>query len=136
MVLRYHAVPIRVQQEAQIVDPGLQVASDVRVADFLAIFGEATTRKPLPTENAYSTDDSLNKLGSIGIFRAAVKLVKSAADRRIKATDRMEPEYAERIDIALNTPVIRLSGLCGGFYPMKLTRLIIAIANRRGRKIR
>lgn len=105
-------------------------------ADFLAIFGEATTRKPLPTENAFSTDDSLNKLGSIGIFRAAVKLVKSAADRRIKATDRMEPEYAERIDIALNTPVIRLSGLCGGFYPMKLTRLIIAIANRRGRKIR
>ena len=38
MVFRYHAVPVCVQQEAQIVDPGLQVAPDVRVADFLPIF--------------------------------------------------------------------------------------------------
>ena len=42
----------------------------------------------------------------------------------------------ERIDLVLNMPVSRLSGLCRGFYPMGLTCLMIAIANRRGRKRR
>lgn len=102
--------------------------------DFLAIFGEATTKKPLPTEQSYSTENTLAQLCSIGICKAAVRLIRLAADRIIRAGSRREPAYAERIDIALNMPVKRLSGLCHGLYPMKLTRLIIYFANRRGRK--
>ena len=105
-------------------------------SDFLTIFGEATTKKLLPTEKTYSTENTLNQLSSIGVFKAAVKLIRLTADRLIKADSRREPEYAERIDIALNMPVRRLSGLCRGLYPMKLTRLIIALANRRGRKFK
>lgn len=102
--------------------------------DFLSIFGEPTTRKPLPTEEKYSVECTLNQLSAIGVFRLAVKLVRWVADKVIGAENRREPEYAERMDIVLNMPVSRLSGLCKGFYPMKLTRLVIALANRRGRK--
>ena len=105
-------------------------------SDFISIFGDATTRKQLPTEQVYSTENTLNQLCSIGIFRAVVKLIKFAADRIIRAANRREPEYAERIDLVLNMPVRRLSGLCRGLFPMKLTRLIIWIANRSGGKSR
>lgn len=105
-------------------------------SDFLSIFGEATTKKQLPTEITFSTDNTLNQLCSIGFFKIAVKLIRFAADRIIKADSRREPEYAECIDMVLNMPVRRLSGLCGGLYPMKLTRLIIVISNRRRRKFR
>ena len=104
--------------------------------DFLAIFGQATTQKRLPTEQTYSTDNTLHQLYPIGIIRAAVKLIRFAADKIIKTANRREPEYAERIDLILNMPVNRLSGYCRGFYPMKLTRLVIAMANRRRRKRR
>ena len=103
-------------------------------SDFLEIFGEATTKKKLPTEKRYSVDDTLSQLSAIGIFRAVVHVVRFCADRIIGAENRRAPGYAERMDIALNMPVRRLCGLCRGFYPMKLTRLVIAIANRRGRK--
>ena len=88
----------------------------------------------MPTEQSYSTENTLAQLCSIGICKAAVRLIRLAADRIIRAGSRREPAYAERIDIALNMPVKRLSGLCHGLYPMKLTRLIIYFANRRGRK--
>ena len=65
-----------------------------------------------------------------------MKLIRFAADKIIKTANRREPEYAERIDLILNMPVNRLSGYCRGFYPMKLTRLVIAMANRRRRKRR
>ena len=103
-------------------------------SDFLEIFGDATTRKQLPTEKTYSVDNTLQQLASIGLFRAAVHLIRFFADRIIPADSRRDPAYAERMDIALNMPVRRLCGLCRGFYPMKLTRLVIAVANRRGRK--
>lgn len=103
-------------------------------SDFLGLFGEPTTKKPLPTERKYSVDDTLLQLCTIGIFRSAVKVIRFIADKVIGAKNRRDPEYAERMDIVLNMPVRRLAGLCKGFYPMKLTRLIIAIANRRGRK--
>ena len=101
--------------------------------DFLSIFGEPTTKKGLQTERKYSVECTLNQLSSIGIFRTAVKLVRWIADKVIGADSRREPEYAERIDMVLNMPVRRLSGLCRGLYPMRLTRFIIALANRRGR---
>lgn len=102
--------------------------------DFTEIFGEATSRRQLPTERVYSVDNTLNQLSSIGIFRTAVKIIRFTADRIIRADSRRAPEYAERMDIVLNMPVKRLCGLCKGLYPMKLTQLIIAVANRRGRK--
>ncbi len=103
-------------------------------SDFLAIFGEATTKRLLPTEQRFSEDNTLNQLSSIGIFRLAVKVIRLFADRLIPAENRRDPQYAERLDAVLNVPVRRLSGKCGGLYPMKLTRLVIAIENRRGRK--
>ena len=103
-------------------------------SDFLAIFGEATTKKQLPADREYSTDNTLNQLSAIGIFREAVKLIRFFADKIIRTESRREPEYAERMDVVLNMPVRRLSGLCRGWYPMRLTRLIIAIANRQRRK--
>ncbi len=103
-------------------------------SDFLGIFGEATTKKQLPIEKKFSENNTLNQLVSIGVFRHAVKLVRYIADKLIKAENRRDPQYAERMDIVLNMPVRRLSGLCRGLYPMKLTRFILALANRRGRK--
>ena len=103
-------------------------------SDFLAIFGEATTKKSLPTEQTFTTENTLYQLYAIKIIKAAVKLIRFVADKKIKTANRREPEYAERIDIVLHMPVRRLSGLCHGLYPMRLTRLIIAISNRRGRK--
>ena len=105
-------------------------------SDFLSIFGEATTKKALPGEQVYSTENTLHQLYPIGLFKPAVKLIRLLADKIIRADSRREPAYAERIDLVLNMPVSRLSGLCRGFYPMRLTRLMIAIANRRGRKRR
>ena len=105
-------------------------------SDFPGLFGEPTTKKRLPTEQTYSVDCTLNQLSQIGIIRNAVKVVRWIADKVIGTESRREPAYAERMDIVLNMPVTRLCGLCKGLYPMKLTRLIIAIANRRGRKKR
>ena len=105
-------------------------------ADFLELFGEPTSRHRLPTDPAFSTDSTLNELCAIGIFRTAVKLIRFIGDRLIKAPNRRDPAYAERMDGVLNMPVSRLSGLCGGWFPMKLTRMIIAIANRRRRRFK
>ena len=105
-------------------------------SDFLGLFGEPTTKKQLPNEKEYSIDNTLQQLSAIGIVRSAVKLIRFIADRIIRAESRREPEYAERMDLILNMPVRRLCGLCKGFYPMKLTRLIIAVANRKRRKRR
>ena len=103
-------------------------------SDFLTLFGTATTKKALPTEARYSTENTLLQLSSIGVVKTALKLIRFAGDKIIKAPNRREPEYAERMDLVLNMPVRRLSGLCGGFFPLRLIRLIIAFANRRKKR--
>ncbi len=80
----------------------------------------------------YSDDSTLNELCGIGVFRFAVRRIRRIAERRIGTTDRRDPVYAERLDGILNMPVRRLSGVCHGLYPMKLTRWLIRRANRRG----
>lgn len=99
-------------------------------SDFLSLYGEQQAAVPYHAER-YSTDSTLSELSSIGVFRLAVKCIKGIAERRI-GTDRRDPIYAERLDFVLNMPVWRLSGLCHGWYPMKLTEFVIRRANRHG----
>ena len=81
----------------------------------------------------YSVGCTLNQLSDIWIFRLAVKIIKEILRIITSVDDEREPEYAERADFILNMPVNRLCGLCHGFYPMRLTKLIIKIANMSGR---
>lgn len=99
---------------------------------FQVLFGRKADEIQPYAEEQLSVDSTLNELCAVSLFRSAVKCIRLIADRRIKAASRREPEYAERMDGILNMPVRRLSGLCHGLYPMKLTKLAAAIFNRRG----
>lgn len=95
------------------------------------LFGRRADEIQPYAEEQLSVDSTLNELCAVSLFRQAVKCVRFIADHRIKAASRREPEYAEHMDGILNMPVRRLSGMCHGLYPMKLTKLAAAIANRR-----
>lgn len=101
-------------------------------SDFYRLYGEELPEAVPFYCGRYSTRNTLNQLCGIGMFRFAVKCVKAVAEWRIRPTDRRDPVYAEKLDFVLNMPVERLCGVCHGLYPMKLTRLIIRLANRRG----
>ena len=104
-------------------------------SDFRQLFGEDLNYLSLHNAEKYSVSCTLSQLSTIGIFKFAVKCIREIADWIIKPPSRRVPEYAERLDFILNMPVDRLCGVCRGFYPMRLTRLAIKIANRRGGKL-
>lgn len=104
--------------------------------DFRRLFGEWPNEDAPYAAEKYSVNDTLSQLSTVRVFRRAVKGIKKLAERYIQPTSRRAPEYAERLDFVLNMPVNRLSGVCHGFYPMKLTKLVIKIANRRGGKLK
>lgn len=104
--------------------------------DFHRLFGEWPNDTALYPVEQYSVNDTLSQLSTIKVFRWAVKCIKKLGERYIQPTSRRAPEYAERLDFILNMPVSRLSGVCHGFYPMKLTKLVIKIANRRGGRLK
>lgn len=103
--------------------------------DFHRLFGDEPKHIIRYNSDKYSVNCTLSQLSKIGIFRFAVKCIKKIADWRIKPPSRRAPEYVERLDFILNMPVNRLCGMCHGFYPMRLTRIAIKIANRRGGKL-
>lgn len=102
-------------------------------ADFQKLFGKKMPEIKPMEKTHYSVGCTLNQLSDIWIFRLAVKIIKEILRIITSVDDEREPEYAERADFILNMPVNRLCGLCHGFYPMRLTKLIIKIANMSGR---
>lgn len=103
-------------------------------SDFQALYGKESEETELPSALArvYSVDNTLNELSGIGVFHLAVKAVRQAVEWRLRPESRRSPAYTERLDGILNMPLHRLCGMCGGWFPMKLTLLALFIANRRG----
>lgn len=102
--------------------------------DFHKLFGKKITDVKSLNTKGYSANCTLNQLKTIPIFGFTVRCIKKLAYMIIQPESRKHPEYSERVDLTLNMPVNRLCGLCHGFYPMKLTKFIIKIANMSGGK--
>lgn len=100
--------------------------------DFCRLFGKRMPEIKALEKRQYSVSCTLDQLKDIWIFGIAVKAVKKMAYAVIQPDSSKDPQYLEKIDRILNTPVNRLAGLCHGFYPLRLTKLIIKIANMRG----
>ncbi len=105
-------------------------------SDFYRLFGKRIPEIKTMEKTKYSLNNTLNQLKSIWIFGIAVKAVKKIAYMIIQPDNPKQFEYAEKIDYILNMPVNRLAGVCHGFYPLRLTGLIIKIANMRGGRIK
>lgn len=104
-------------------------------ADFCRLFGKRMPEVKPVEKRCYSVGCTLNQLKNIWIFGIVVKAVRKIAYAVIQPESPKHPEYAEKLDYILNMPVYRLAGLCHGLYPLRLTKLIIKIANIRGGKL-
>lgn len=103
--------------------------------DFCKLFGNRMPEIKALEKRQYSVNSTLNQLKDIWIFGIAVKAVRKIAYAIIQPESPQHHEYTEPMDYILNMPVVRLAGLCHGFYPLRLTRLIIKFANMRGGKL-
>ena len=103
--------------------------------DFCRLFGKRMPEIKPVEKRSYSVSCTLNQLKSTWIFGIAVKAVRKIAYAIIQPENPKNPEYAEKMDYILNMPVYRLVGLCRGLYPLRLTGLIIKIANMRGGRL-
>lgn len=80
---------------------------------------------------ALSEDSTIHELAqSVGVFRLAERVLRAVGKKRFPTGCACQ----EKTDEWLHMPVNRLCGYCGGFYPMKLTRLLLWLAGRKDGK--